>query len=136
MSLLLELEVPDLDWDLLERLTRQTKREGLLAAYGQRRRWWRKHPSSHLLLEDDLGDETSVFDDENVDTDDAAIAPAGRDPLARTLLVLGELLTPGWTFHAGWVGDDERVVALSASELAELARNSELDGEVKYRVVA
>ena len=136
MSLLLELEIPGLDWELAERLMDETSRPGVLRVYGPRRRGWLPGKPGGLLIEESLGDGTSVFDDEAVDAGhDAAITPACRETLARTLLLLAETLEPGWRFHAGWVGDWEREVEVGAAQLADLARASELDASVKYRVI-
>ena len=139
MSLLLELEIPGLDWDLAEKLERETKREGMLQVYGnRRRRWLRTRPS--VGIEEELDDGTSVFsqywtDDPEI-ASDADIVPSCRDKLAATLEYLGETLAPGWRFHAGWIGDAEREVAITSVELADLARESKLDDLVTYRVVA
>ena len=134
MSLLLELEIPDLDWELSEQLMDRTSRPDALKVYGpRRRRWWPGKP--RLLIEETLDDGTWVFDEGAVDDDDAAISPTCREMLARTLLLLAEALQPGWRFHAGWTGDWETEVEIGAAHLAALARRSQLDASVIYRVV-
>jgi hypothetical protein len=134
VSLLLQLDIPDLDWELAEQLMDRTRRTDALRVYGpRRRRWWSGKP--YLLIEETLDDGTSVFDEDAVDDDAAAIAPSCREMLARTLLFLAEALQPGWRFHAGWVDDWDREVEIGAVELADLARHSQLDASVKYRVV-
>lgn len=77
MSLLLELEIPDLDWELAEQLIAETSGEGVLRVYGPRRRRWLPG-KPRLLTEESLDDGTSVFDEDAVDAGDyAAITPAG-----------------------------------------------------------
>ena len=134
MSLLLELAIPDLDWDLSERLVRDSQQPGLIPLYGRKRgRWFAGKP--WLLISDVVADGTSVFDETEPGGDETAITPECREPLAQTLLFLGQRLSPGWRFHSGWGGDAEREHPISIEELAELARRSELDANVWYRVV-
>lgn len=59
----------------------------------------------------------------------------GRDRLAATVLVLAEVLQPGWGVRAYWVGDAlQEVRVATAEELADLVRSSALDRGTLYRV--
>jgi hypothetical protein len=132
LSLLLELSVPGIDWPFAERLAAETSRPGRLAVCGiPRRKWLRGKPI--LRISEVAEDGTEVFDEDA--ENDVAIAPSCREPLAQTLLLLGELLEPGWQLHVGWVGEGKQERDVSADQLAEIARHSWFDNEVHYRVV-
>ena len=104
---------------------------------GRRRRWFRPQPPS-LWGSEELPDGTPVLDDQ-ADWDEEAFTldPVGREALARTLLLLGDRVEPGWSLQVYWVGDPvEEEVELTASELAALARASELVRTTRYRVAS
>jgi hypothetical protein len=64
-----------------------------------------------------------------------AFSDQGRHDLAATVLALADVLEPGWGIRARWAGDrlrNERTV--TAEELAELVRGSQLDRHTLYRV--
>ena len=133
---MLELLVPDLDWELAEQIEQATGGPGLLRIQACPRRRWLRPRRPNLWMDDELDEETPVLDDQaDFDEHEFTLHPAGREALARSLRTLDALLNPGWSFRAFWFGDPvERTVTLPARELAELARRSALVRTTLYRV--
>jgi hypothetical protein len=133
MSFVLELSTPKLDPDVAERIERTTHRPGHVPVQRARQR-----SGGALRIEDRLLDGTPVLDDQaNWDEDAFTLNPSGRDALARTLLLLSELLSPGWALRAYWIGDPiQHEQPITAERLAELARRSALARTTRYVVTS
>ena len=135
MSFELDLQVPDLDRALAERLRDATEAAGGLRVLvaGRRRRWLRSRP--RVFLEANHDDVPVLSDDADWEQPAFSLDDRGRELLARAIEIIGQTAPPGWSLRAAWVDDPvEREVVVTAEELAELARSSRLDRTTRYNV--
>jgi len=135
LSFVLVLKVPGLDWTLAETVEAGTRDAGCLVAEVLPRRKWLRPQRPRLFLGDERDGVTVLSDDADRDETAFTFSEGGAELLARTVLVLAEILPAGWSLQACWVDDPvstERDV--SSGELAQLARESALDRETRYRV--
>lgn len=103
MSFMLELLVPDLDWELAEQIEQATEGPGSLRIHACPRRRWLRPRRPSLWMEDELDEETPVLDDQaDWGEHEFTLHPAGREALARSLRTLDAYSTPaGPSVHAG-----------------------------------
>jgi hypothetical protein len=136
LSFIFELEVPELDWPLAERVEAATKDAGCLVAHVHASRWQWRRPTRPVLSLADEREGVYVLSD-NADWAERAFtfSDAGAELLARTVLVLAQLLPAYWSLRACWIGDRVMIEQeISSEELAALARTSALDRGTRYTV--
>lgn len=143
MSFVVELsDLPLEDDCLARRVEMETAKPGLVRVRrvkGGVLRWRCRFWLVEAFVRDENGEPAGdvLSDEADWKRDSYSLSPEGADALAQTIITLGQIAPPGWTFKASWVGDDvEREEAVTAERLAELARRSALRKTMRYRVIA
>ncbi len=134
MSFELELYAEVADWDEAKRAAAATAAPGHVAVVPGRR--WRRGRNAEPSIHFDWRQGQDVLSDQADWSEDAfTFSEEGRHNLAETLVALAAVLRPGWGIRAYWGGDPiKSEETLSARELAERVRQSQLNRYTMYRV--
>jgi hypothetical protein len=100
-------------------------------APGRRRRWFRDI-EPRVVIDWEQG-QAILSDDADLNDDCLLLATARREPLAQTILLLAERTTDDFKLRSYWIGDPLHThQILTATQLAELVRRSELNRHTRY----
>jgi hypothetical protein len=134
MSFVVVVEAPDLTWERAAEIASACHApNGLeVVAPKQPRLFRRRRPT--IWIESQHGADHLLADDAEWDAPTWSMTPSLLPRLVVTIRCLSEQLSAGFTFFAGWIGDDEKTTAVTTEELLHLAASGEIATRTRYVV--
>jgi hypothetical protein len=137
VCLIVAIEAPGGEREELERAARAASAKGLCVTVDHAVRWpWARQRALRASISEDAACACSLLsDDADWNAGVWAMRPEVLEPLGRTLEVLAEQGPSVLAVQALWVGErSTEEIRVSGSELASLARRSQLGTRTRYVV--